>query len=221
MTYTQRFPDVDSAVRQAVADELRPGVIRSEAAITPEGFLEFSRAYPKVSAELLPDGSIEIMSPQTRRSSSSESIVSAVVTTWWLHAGRPGEAHGPNIGYALPDGSIRSPDASWTSPERLAELTSGPDEFMALAPDFVVEVLSSSDSLKKARKKMSKTWMANGVRLGWLIAPSRELALVYRTDPTAAASAKTQPEELRGFAGRVLDGEEVVEGLTLQLELLL
>lgn len=197
-------------------------MIQSERAISPAGFLDFCRAYPDVPAELLPDGSIELTSPQTLASNESEFLVGTTLGNWYLSNGRIGKAYGANAGFTLPDGSVRSPDCAWVSPERLAGLSAADyDSFARLVPDFVVEVLSTSDSLKKGRRKMSKTWMANGVRLAWLIAPSRQLALVYRASDTPAASAKTKPEELRGFESRILRGEDVVEGFELPLRLLL
>ncbi|MBD0390344.1 MAG: Uma2 family endonuclease, partial [Nostoc sp. C3-bin3] len=66
--------------------------------------------------------------------------------------------------------AVRSPDASWVSNERWEALTESQqkEEFSLLSPDFVVELRSSSDSLKKLREKMQE-YIDNGVRLGWLI----------------------------------------------------
>jgi hypothetical protein len=50
-------------------------------------------------------------------------------------------------------------------------------------PDFVIELLSSSDRLPKAQAKM-KDWIANGAKLVWLI------------DPTSARPRSTLPGRL-------------------------
>lgn len=45
-------------------------------------------------------------------------------------------------------------------------------------PDFVAEIRSASDRLNKLQEKMRDTWIANGVRLAWLIDPYGEKAYV-------------------------------------------
>lgn len=55
---------------------------------------------------------------------------------------------------------------------------------------------------------MTDTWIANGVRLAWLIDPKMQRAYIYRPD---------QPvEECLGF-DRKLSGEEVCPGFELDL----
>jgi Uma2 family endonuclease len=44
-------------------------------------------------------------------------------------------------------------------------------------PDFVVELLSPSDTLAKTKRKM-ETWISNGVELGWLVDPYKKQVLV-------------------------------------------
>ena len=44
---------------------------------------------------------------------------------------------------------------------------------------FIIEVLSPSDSLKKAKVKMEQ-WIANGVKLGWLTDADHETVYIYR-----------------------------------------
>ena len=47
-----------------------------------------------------------------------------------------------------------------------------------MVPDFVVELLSGSDSLFKTKRKM-ESWARNGVALGWLVNPYKKQVLVY------------------------------------------
>ena len=65
-------------------------------------------------------------------------------------------------GFVLPRGARLAPDASWTSRNRFRQ--------RPLCPQFVIELLSPTDRLKKADAKMQE-WLANGVELGWLIDP--------------------------------------------------
>ena len=57
-------------------------------------------------------------------------------------------------------------------------------------------------------QKMADTWIANGVRLAWLIDPLREKAYIYREDGST--------ETLDDF-DHTLSGENVCPGLTLDL----
>ena len=57
----------------------------------------------------------------------------------------------------FPDGSMLSPDAAYILPEKLKALKK--DDlagFPRLCPDFVVELLSASDSLPNAKVKMER-----------------------------------------------------------------
>ncbi len=52
-------------------------------------------------------------------------------------------------------------------------------EFLRLSPEFIVEVMSPSDRLKRAKAKM-ENWMKNGVQLGWLIDADNQTVYIYR-----------------------------------------
>ena len=101
-----------------------------------------------------------------------------------------------------------SPDASWISPERLATV---PDaellRFAHLCPDFIIEVISPSDSVPASHRKLA-AWLTNSVRLGFLIDPATETAWVYR--PGA------DPTQVNGF-DHSLSGEDVLPGFVLEL----
>src|SRR6185295_18246348 len=87
--------------------------------------------------------------------------------------------------------------------ERLSGLTKDQKrKFLPLCPDFVVELLSPSDSLKAIQEKMQE-YIDNGARLGWLIDPENRKVYVYRPnspveildDPTTISD----DPELPGF----------------------
>jgi Uma2 family endonuclease len=66
---------------------------------------------------------------------------------------------------------VLSPDAAYVSPKVLKGLTKAElAGFPHLSPDFVIELLSASDSLVKTQEKMDR-WIENGAQLGWLIDP--------------------------------------------------
>ena len=52
-------------------------------------------------------------------------------------------------------------------------------EFLRLSPEFIVEVMSPSDRLKRAKVKMENR-MNNGVQLGWLIDADKQTVYIYR-----------------------------------------
>jgi Uma2 family endonuclease len=79
-------------------------------------------------------------------------------------------------------------------------------KFPPLCPDFVVELMSPSDRLRKAKGKMQE-WIANGVQLSWLLDPDRRTAYIYR--PDRGPEQVVNPERLVG--------EGPVSGFALEL----
>lgn len=121
---------------------------------------------------------------------------------------RRGRISGSSAGFTLPSGAVRSPDAAWISFERLHTVPYAQRRrFPRVVPQFVVEVLSPSDTLTEAQAKMEE-WMAAGVELGWLIDGDARTVIIYR--PNLPPEARTGITELAG--------EGPVEGLVLPLE---
>jgi Uma2 family endonuclease len=114
----------------------------------------------------------------------------------WAKIDGTGQGFDSSTGFTLPNGAIRSPDVAWVSLTRLNALPPEKRQrFARIAPDFVVELRSSSDSLKDLQDKM-REYIANGVRLGWLIDTKRKRAYIYR--PGRAVEALTNPATLSG-----------------------
>ena len=152
-------------------------------------------------------GELEILPPANPPTGRRNSRVTARLDNWAEDDGQ-GEAYDSSTGFTLPNGAIRSPDASWILKSRLAVLTEeqsqGP---WHICPDFVIEIRSSSDTLRSLQRKMDE-YIANGVRLGWLIdsVASRKRVYVYR--PGADVEILERPESLSGdpvLPGFVLD----------------
>lgn len=78
----------------------------------------------------------------------------------------------------------------------------------SIVPDFVMEVRSETDRIATLKKKMTDAWMANGVKLAWLIDPVKEKAWIYRADGAS--------EEIDGFH-HSLSGEDILPGFELKL----
>ncbi|MEB3162688.1 MAG: Uma2 family endonuclease, partial [Prochlorothrix sp.] len=109
-----------------------------------------------------------------------------------------------------PQGGDRSPDVAWIPLEKWQALT--PEQrrgFLPLCPDFVIELLSPSDSWTQGQAKMEE-YRDNGCRLGWLLDPKHKRVAIYRPD---------RPVELLQ-APAVLSGETVLPGFELDLAFL-
>lgn len=107
----------------------------------------------------------------------------------------------------MPNGAALSPDAAWVSNERLSVLTKQQRrQFLRVVPEFVIEVLSPSDRVADAQRKMQE-WLTNGVELAWLIDGDARSVHVYRKN--------CEPRIYTGMER--LAGEGPVEGFAMEL----
>ena len=127
----------------------------------------------------------------------------------WVEANDSlGKGFGSSTGFELPNGADRSPDLSWVRQERWEALAPEQREgFIPLCPDFVVELRSKTDSLKKLQAKMQE-YRSNGAQLGWLIDPKNKRVEIYR--PGQEVEILEEPS--------TLSGEDVLPGFTLTLK---
>lgn len=124
-------------------------------------------------------GQIEIMPPTGIETSFNNNELGRRLGNW-NYEKRLGFISESNGGYMLPSGAMRTPDVAWISKERWATVpTEDRKKFAHICPDFVIELLSESDSLKEAKAKMEE-WRMNGCRLGWLINPKDKNVFIYR-----------------------------------------
>ena len=129
--------------------------------------------------EMSKDGEISVMPPVY--SDTSESNADIVIQLGnWANKDKTGKIYESSAGFVLPNGAIRSPDASWIKIERLERLSDEEQHgFKNICPDFVIELRSSSDSLKKVKSKMDE-YIENGAKLGWLIDPIKKKVHIYQ-----------------------------------------
>ena len=141
------------------------------------------------------EGDLLIMPPAGFKSSHRNAEVVAQLRNW-AKQDATGLATESSGGFVLPDTSMFAPDAAWVRYERLDTLTSEQQErFLPLCPDFVIEMLSQSDSLADTQAKM-RQYVSNGLRLGWLIDPFEREVYVYR--PGADVEVLHDPESALG-----------------------
>ncbi len=187
---------------------LRPSefILRNGRKFSDKAYLQFCGDNPDLRVERTSEGEIAIMPPAGSESDYRGTKGVGQLDLWAERDGR-GKAFGCSAQFFLPDGSARSPDAAWVSNEALKR-TSYEERrrFMHLCPEFVIEVLSPSDRLTRAKAKMEQ-WIANGVQLAWLIDGDHQTVYVYQPN---------QPVEVRKGILK-LAGKGPVKGFTLQL----
>ena len=140
------------------------------------------------------EGVLSVNPPAGLLSSSDNADITSQLMRWW-RSHRRGVVGDSSAGFYLPDGSMLSPDASYLTTESFAKLTLRDLRgFPHACPDFVIELLSTTDSLPKTKQKM-KGWIANGAALGWLIHPRKKQVFIYEADkpsPTIATGMSVQ-----------------------------
>jgi Uma2 family endonuclease len=170
-------------------------------------FFDFCQANRELRIERTAEGDCQIMAPTGGKTSTRNSRIVTLISIW-AEADGTGVVFDSSGGFTLPNGAVRSPDASWVNKFRLAMLTEEQKtRFLPLCPDFVIELRSPSDNIKALQEKMLE-YIANGASLGWLIDPETKRVSVFQ--PDKPVSNLENPE--------LLSADEVVKGFKLELQ---
>ena len=200
---------------QAQPEPYGPIVLRLGplAQLTDDLLAELSSLNDTLRLERNANGELEIL-PPTRPITGNRNFNINVDLGLWVREDGRGLCFDSSTGFTLPNGAVRSPDASWILRSRLAELSDEQKEgFWHISPDFVIELRSSSDSLVAVQRKMDE-YIANGVRLGWLIDPLDPQRRVYVYRPGMDVEILERPESLSGepeLPGFILDLNSIWE----------
>ena len=151
------------------------------------------------------EGALLIMAPAGPASGRRGVRISTQLQNW-ADAGAGGDIFDASSIFHLPDGNRRSPDIAWLSPERLSEIDADDEGVWRITPDLVIEIQSRNDDPSQLQTKM-ELWIANGVRLGWLVDPYGQRLWVYR--PGTEAVVLERPPEI--------SDDEVLPGLVVDL----
>jgi len=151
---------------------LRPAI-----ELTDEQFFQLCQNNRDLRLERTAEGELIIMPPTGWGTGNRNRRLTQRLGNW-TDADGTGLAFDSSTGFTLPNGADRSPDASWVRRERLEALNPDPEKFLPMAPDFVVELRSATDSLKTLQRKMQE-YIDCGVRLGWLIDPQNQQVEIY------------------------------------------
>ncbi len=190
------------------ANEIPPIVLKLSPLIelTEEQFAQFCGLNSELHIERTATGELEIMAPAIGFTGGKELEIARQLGNWTRQDGS-GAAFGPSMGYTLPNGAIRSPDASWIPRSRREELTpEDHNRFIPICPDFVIELRSDTDRLNTLQAKMEE-YIQNGARLGWLIDPRNRRVYIYR--PEAEVEMLENPGSV--------SGAPILPGFTLEL----
>lgn len=175
--------------------------------LTDEQFEQLAAANRDLQLEVTAKGELIIMPPTGGETGNRNFDLSGQLW-FWNRQNRLGKAFDSSTGFRLPNGATRSPDASWVKMERWDALTAAQKKkFLPLCPDFAIELVSESDELKDVQEKMQE-YIANGLRLGWLINPKDKQVEIYR--PNQEVEILQSP--------RTLQGEDVLPGFVLDLQ---
>ncbi len=177
--------------------------------LSDEQLFEFAQINRDLRIERNAQGDLIVMPPTGGETGDRNAEITMQLRLWAKQEGS-GVTFDSSTGFRLPNGAIRSSDASWLKKSRLAGLTAEEkNKFIPLCPDLVIELLSPNDSLAVLQDKMQE-YIANGVQLGWLIDPEQRRVYVYR--PALPVEQMEDPVTLSGepiLAGFVLDLREI------------
>ncbi len=183
-----------------------PAPLELDIDLTDEQFFQLCQNNRDLRFERTATGGLIIMPPTGSETSDRNAELTYQLRAW-SRQNQLGKSFDSSGGFKLPNGAERSPDASWVKMERWNALTQAEKErFAPLCPDFVVELMSPSDSTPKTRAKM-REYMDNGTRLGWLINRQQQQVEIYR--PHREVEILQSPQ--------TLSGKDVLPGFVLDL----
>ena len=183
-----------------------PATLELNIDLTDEQFFQLCQQNRDLRFERTARGELIIMPPTGSETSDRNADLTYQLRAW-SRQNQLGKSFDSSGGFKLPSGAERSPDASWVKMERWNALTQAEKErFAPLCPDFVVELISPSDSLEKTRAKM-REYMDNGAKLGWLINRQQQQVEIYRAN---------RKVEILQYP-KTLSGEDILPGFVLDL----
>jgi Uma2 family endonuclease len=184
-----------------------PLVVPKGLRVSDRAFWRLCQANRDLRLERNANGELIVMPPAAADSGCRNAGITGQLWYWNQQSGL-GTVFDSSAGFTLPNTAIRGPDASWMTKERWNALpTVERQRFAHICPDFVVELRSKTDDMSKLREKMQE-YLAQGVRLGWLIDPKSGTVEIYR--PGRPVETLDKPA--------ILSGEDVLPGFVLDLK---
>lgn len=192
---------------RAWTPQLRLNLIPKAKRYSDDDFFDFCQENSDYRVEMDKHGDIEIMPPTGAETGIRNFNLTAKFALWQQKDGT-GQGFDSSTAFVLPNGAIRSPDLSWMTVEKWEAIPEVKrKKFATACPDFVVELRSETDSLKKLQAKMEE-YIENGASLGWLIDAITRKVYVYR--PNSKIEILNDPKEV--------SGGELLKGFTLKMK---
>ncbi|WP_375513438.1 Uma2 family endonuclease [uncultured Nostoc sp.] len=177
--------------------------------LTDNQFYQLCRENPEVKFERNAEGKLLIMPPTGKETGNRNSEISADFVIWNRQT-KLGICFDSSTCLKLLNRANCSPNVAWIRKEKWNALTPEEQEkFPPIAPDFVLELMSPSDSLRETQAKMQE-YIDNGVKLGWLINPKMRQVEISRIGKPI--EILESPQEL--------SGEDVLPGFILNLQII-
>ena len=174
------------------------------ARLSDEQFEELCLNNRDMKFEMSATGDLIIVAPTSPESGWKNSDLNYEVVKWSKKDGT-GIVFDSSTIFTFPNKAKRSPDVSWMPREKWEAVPKiERKKFTKVVPDFVIELLSPTDSLFATREKMEE-YITNGVLLGWLIDPEKKTVYVYRAN--GEIEVLKDPEKVLGE--NVLPGFEL------------
>lgn len=154
-------------------------------------------SYEVVDSEL-------VMSP--KNNAQHGDVASEILMRMRMHAKahKLGRVFDSNTGFWMINRNLRAPDVSFMSTARLPNRL--PKGFLHGAPDFLVEVLSPTNSRREMDERL-RDFFENGTKLVWIIDLDERFAEVCHS---------LTDRKILG-AGAILDGEDILPGLKIPI----
>lgn len=142
---------------------------------------KLSAENPDARLETNAEGKLIIMSPTGSLTGEKNSNLNYQLQSWNRQY-KLGKVFDSSTGFKLSNSAIRSPDVSWIEISRWNSLSKEQQKkFAPIDPDFVIELMSPTDSLEDLQQKMAE-YISCGVKLGWLLNPDNKQVEIYRVD---------------------------------------
>jgi Uma2 family endonuclease len=188
-------------------------------------FRQIASDNPDMKLERNTAGNLIVMAPTGGETGNWNSELNLEIGLW-NRTQKIGKTFDSSTGFELPDGGDRSPDVAWITIDKGEALTSEERRgFLPVCPDFVIELMSRSDSWvqtqrlapvgfpdakSETRQAKMVEYMESGCRLGWLLDPKGKRAAIYRIG--RSPELLTAPDSLLG--------EDVLPGFVLNAKFL-
>jgi Uma2 family endonuclease len=175
--------------------------------LTEKQFEALCRDTPDLKFELSARGELIIVPPTSPESGWKNSDVTTDVTIW-SRKDKNGIVFDSSTLFTFPNGAKRSPDISWMSKEKWESVSkSERRKFSRVVPEFVIELLSPTDTLIETQEKMLE-YIENGVKLAWLIDTDNKQVHIYRANGEVEVLVNPQ----------IVSGENVLVGFELNVQ---